>query len=739
MRTYSSETASGLLSKGLEGASETPGQAIVKSEDLLADMILKALEDPSLIDELPEDLEEIQEVLLAAVMHAQKDDSPEVRACVSKKIPIIIEDHPEWDRKQQIAVAFAMCRENPKAYEKSAVADEEDEIEQLTGYLANAEARGDEVAAAGIRYALGMAEAARDIAEDEEKTKINAQEAARFGPKGMGKAKDVKKAGAAPKAAIQAAAAQWEEEKHPRAKGGKFTSGSGQKGAAPPQQAQKPAAQAPPGQAPAPALAAPQKPTAPAGRLQQVDMDRVKGAVETARQALAARVQEAMKKPAPPEKKPEAGMQTIRPGHPGYEEMQAEARAARGEAGKEPKAEAKPEQPKRGSDQPYKNLQEFKDTMKRAVAAGLKRDKIKQFMSLPRAKREEYLQRAEGRKGTGTQVWKPKPKAEAPKKVEEKKPAAAPKAPEKKEPPKAAPKPEPKPEIKKPEPKPEKKPVPPPEKKEPPKPEAKKEPEKKSEPRRPSVGQELARYQEEEKKRKAKAGKKDEPSETQAARKKAAEQRKKEPGKRDIAFPAGYKFDENPVAIIERSLSILIKGGTSEGAKKGWETRRGKAPASEEKPEPQKRSLGQVRDEQRSLLQGIVDGKYKTSDVPHLALAAQKAGNARAVLAAIKVAQKMKMPKNVIAAMRMGLSEMGYDKSGNPKPPKPEPSPEERKKKEAQERLRQAAEAWEPERQRRMGRQIPSRRYGQEPEKDLSSDAEVLKSLSELLILNFGW
>lgn len=532
MRTHSSETASGLFSNSLEKEAEAAADP-VKAEDLFSDMILKALDDPDAIGDLPEDFEEIRDVLEAAVLHAKADDSPEVRACVSKKIPIIIEDHPEWDRKQQIAVAFSMCRKDPKAYEK-AVADEEAEISRLEEDLGAAEAAGDGIAVAGIRYALGMAEAARDIAEQEASAKgLTAQERARFGSKGMG-TKKVDKAGA-PTAAIRAAAQQFEEEKHPRAKGGKFApKGSGQaQGASAEAQpsAKKPAAEAPPQQPGAPAA----QPTSPAGRLQQVDMDRVKGAVESARQALAARVQEGIKQPTPP--KSEAGEQTMRPGAPGYEQFQEEARAVREETGgkksepKKPKSEAP--QAERGAKPPYKNLAEFKDTMKRATSAGIKHDKIKEFMQMPRERREKLLQMAEGRKGTGTKAYKPKVESE------------------KKSEPKAEVKPSEKPESK-PE-KPKEKPkagVP------------EKEPKKKSEPKQerrpPSPAQEAARYEEEERKKKAKAGKKDEPSATQAARRAVAQRRAK--GERgEIARPAGYKHDENPVAIIERSIAEMIK------------------------------------------------------------------------------------------------------------------------------------------------------------------------------------
>lgn len=42
---------------------------------------------------------------------AKQDDSDEVKACVKRKIPIIAEEHPEWEQAQVVAVAFSMCRE----------------------------------------------------------------------------------------------------------------------------------------------------------------------------------------------------------------------------------------------------------------------------------------------------------------------------------------------------------------------------------------------------------------------------------------------------------------------------------------------------------------------------------------------------------------------------------------------------------------------------------------------------
>jgi hypothetical protein len=42
---------------------------------------------------------------------AKQDDSDEVKACVKRKIPILADEHPEWEQDQIVAVAFSMCRE----------------------------------------------------------------------------------------------------------------------------------------------------------------------------------------------------------------------------------------------------------------------------------------------------------------------------------------------------------------------------------------------------------------------------------------------------------------------------------------------------------------------------------------------------------------------------------------------------------------------------------------------------
>ena len=47
--------------------------------------------------------------------------SDAVQDCVSKKISIISHEHPEWEHKKVIAVAYSYCRAKRDFYEKDAV------------------------------------------------------------------------------------------------------------------------------------------------------------------------------------------------------------------------------------------------------------------------------------------------------------------------------------------------------------------------------------------------------------------------------------------------------------------------------------------------------------------------------------------------------------------------------------------------------------------------------------------
>ena len=63
-------------------------------------------------------------------------ESDEVKECVKRKIPIIAEDHPEWEQDQRVAVAFSMCRKDVNASlnglaERRGVKPEDVDQEQL--------------------------------------------------------------------------------------------------------------------------------------------------------------------------------------------------------------------------------------------------------------------------------------------------------------------------------------------------------------------------------------------------------------------------------------------------------------------------------------------------------------------------------------------------------------------------------------------------------------------------------
>jgi hypothetical protein len=136
METPSSRATSNLISKSLETVQETPGQVSSKEMQDLSAMILKAMDDPAFVETVCPSggCPELRGLLLEVVERAkEEDDSPEVKACVSKKIPILIEEG--YPRAQSVAIAFSVCRKDPS------VADKAVKVEGTPRYMTEAELR----------------------------------------------------------------------------------------------------------------------------------------------------------------------------------------------------------------------------------------------------------------------------------------------------------------------------------------------------------------------------------------------------------------------------------------------------------------------------------------------------------------------------------------------------------------------------------------------------------------------
>lgn len=117
MRNLGSQIIAGLFNKSLE--QPTGGQANYpeeKVQELLSAMILRAMDGEDVLKDCP-DCEALADLMTAVVEHAkEEDDSPEVKACVSKKIPILINEG--YPQAQSVAIAYSICRKNPDVANK---------------------------------------------------------------------------------------------------------------------------------------------------------------------------------------------------------------------------------------------------------------------------------------------------------------------------------------------------------------------------------------------------------------------------------------------------------------------------------------------------------------------------------------------------------------------------------------------------------------------------------------------
>jgi hypothetical protein len=96
----------------------TGGQPVRKGDwkDSASRIILKAMEDGDGALSVCQDCEDLKSLISEVIERSNGDDSPEVKACVAKKIPILVEEGME--QKQAVAVAFSMCRKDPGVAEK---------------------------------------------------------------------------------------------------------------------------------------------------------------------------------------------------------------------------------------------------------------------------------------------------------------------------------------------------------------------------------------------------------------------------------------------------------------------------------------------------------------------------------------------------------------------------------------------------------------------------------------------
>lgn len=116
MKNLASGAMSVRIFKSLDHA--TGGQPVRKEDwkDSASLIILKAMEDGAEALSVCRDCEDLKSLISEVIECAKEDDSPEVKACVSKKIPILMEEGME--QKQAVAVAFSMCRKDPGVAEK---------------------------------------------------------------------------------------------------------------------------------------------------------------------------------------------------------------------------------------------------------------------------------------------------------------------------------------------------------------------------------------------------------------------------------------------------------------------------------------------------------------------------------------------------------------------------------------------------------------------------------------------
>lgn len=117
MSNPASRIVNGMLSKSLEQASGgQDNYPEEKIQELLSNMILRAMNGEDVSKDCP-DCGFLADLMAAVVEHAKEgDDSPEVKACVSKKIPILINEG--YGQAQSVAIAYSMCRKNPDVANK---------------------------------------------------------------------------------------------------------------------------------------------------------------------------------------------------------------------------------------------------------------------------------------------------------------------------------------------------------------------------------------------------------------------------------------------------------------------------------------------------------------------------------------------------------------------------------------------------------------------------------------------
>lgn len=117
MKIHATHKMSSMISKSLEQPAEAqPYFDTSEIQDALSDMIFRALDGEDVLKEC-EGHEFLTDFMVDVVEHAKGDESPEVRACVSKKIPMLMDEG--YEQKAAIAIAFSMCKKDPHAYEKA--------------------------------------------------------------------------------------------------------------------------------------------------------------------------------------------------------------------------------------------------------------------------------------------------------------------------------------------------------------------------------------------------------------------------------------------------------------------------------------------------------------------------------------------------------------------------------------------------------------------------------------------
>lgn len=108
MRNLGSQIIAGLFNKSLEQYTGQANYPEEKVQELLSAMILRAMNGDDVLKDC-QDCEALSDLMTAVVEHAkEEDDSPEVKACVSKKIPILINEG--YPQAQSVAIAYSYCR-----------------------------------------------------------------------------------------------------------------------------------------------------------------------------------------------------------------------------------------------------------------------------------------------------------------------------------------------------------------------------------------------------------------------------------------------------------------------------------------------------------------------------------------------------------------------------------------------------------------------------------------------------